>query len=260
MPPKKAGSKRTARSKPALPQVGSRTSEADLSALISGHGPRDWKREISLSSLSTHLGAEKPVNMIVLAADIRRSTFLMKEAVNFKTFATIIGDFVEAARDAMRGARGWFDKFTGDGFLGYWLYGERELGTYISILFRTCHSLLYHFQEVVMDQLRRNSKNFPTGVGLSLGIDGGPGHLVTVARDLTVVGAPVVGAVRMVSSALLPWETLCNVYLGEALYRARGQLQREEIEVLKEFRQTKEYEQEVYRIVFHKSLGAIRVD
>jgi hypothetical protein len=109
-----------------------------------------------------------------------------------------------------------------------------------------------------MDTFRRNSKNFPSNVGLSLGLDAGPTYFVTVADDLTVVGSPVVGAVRMVSAAGKPWESVCNVYLGEWLYRNRSKFLDADVTIQREYRPTKEYEsQEVYTLSFHKAVGAV---
>ena len=86
-----------------------------------------------------------------------------------------------------------------------------------------------------------------------MGLDAGPGYLVKIADELTVVGPPVVGAVRMVTAAALPKEIVANVFLGERLregqdaaYEALG------MTVNREFRPTKEYPkgQEVYALTF----------
>jgi class 3 adenylate cyclase len=75
---------------------------------------------------------------------------------------------------------------------------------------------------------------------------------VTIADELTVVGPPVVGAVRMVTASA-PKEVVANVFLGERLrdqqvgaYEALG------VRVAREFRPTKEYPrgQEVYTLTF----------
>jgi hypothetical protein len=39
-----------------------------------------------------------------------------------------------------------------------------------------------------------------------MGLEAGPGYLVKIADELTVVGPPVVGSVRMVTAAALPKE------------------------------------------------------
>ncbi len=222
--------------------------------LVKEHAPENWKTELSLDKLYSLLESGKEIEMIVLACDIRRSTFLMKEAVNFKGFAETIGQFVGEASVLLRGSRGWFDKFTGDGFLAYWIIDERDMGSYISELFNTCHKIIDGFRKNGVKFFRKNSKNFPEGIGVSLGIDGGPASIVTIAGALTIVGSPVVGAVRMVSAVHKPYETLANVYIGEALYEKREELLENNVEITKEFRPTKEYPspsgQEVYPIRF----------
>jgi hypothetical protein len=119
----------------------------------------------------------------------------------------------------------------------------------------TAHLLTDLFHRRVLEDFRSNSRNLSGGVGLSMGLDGGPGYLVKIADELTVVGPPVVGAVRMVTAAAQPWEILANVYLGKRLseeqagvYEALG------VTVAREFRPTKEYPrgQEVYALSFDR--------
>lgn len=227
--------------------------EENLLDYLAKHAPFGWEKDKAnyLKLLREYLDHEKPLRMIVLSADIRKSTFLMQESVSFRKFAQLMGKFIDRTADLIQTSGGWFDKFTGDGFLAYWLKPE-EHHDYAEF-FAVCQTLLYTFKETGMDDFRKNCRNFPAGVGLSLGIDAGDAFMVTMAGDLTIVGPPVVGAVRMVSAAEQPWETVCNVFLGDALFDDRANLLSEhQIEVRREYRKTKEYEeQEVYPILFH---------
>lgn len=227
--------------------------EEYLADYLAKHAPLGWEddKERYLKLLEEYLDHEKPLRMTVLSADIRKSTFLMQESVSFRKFAQLMGRFIDGTADHIRTHGGWFDKFTGDGFLAYWLQPEDtpDYGECLDV----CKTLLHTFQETGMDIFRKNCRNFPAGVGLSLGIDAGDAYMVTMAGDLTIVGPPVVGAVRMADAAEQPWESVCNVFLGYALYENRETLLgQHQIEVRREFRKTKEYdEQEVYPIVFH---------
>ena len=83
---------------------------------------------------------------------------------------------------------GWFDKFTGDGFLAYWIvqpgspeeYEERFVQTAGDIT-HTAHTLVDLFHRRVLEDFRSNSRNLSAGVGLSMGLDAGPGCLVKIA-------------------------------------------------------------------------------
>src|SRR5207247_877842 len=117
----------------------------------------------------------------------------------------------------------------------------------------TAHSLIDLFHARVLEDFRSNSRNLSAGVGLAIGLDAGPGYLVKIADELTVVGPPVVGAVRMVTTASQPREIVANVFLGrrlregqEGVYEALG------VTVTQEFRPSKEYPkgQEVYALAF----------
>jgi class 3 adenylate cyclase len=227
---------------------------------LASHAPPDWEQRFVREDLLDAIIDTTPLQMFVMAADIRESTLLMKEAVRFEQFAKIMDKFVSAVRSGIGTPGGWFDKFTGDGFLAYWVVPSSPKEAYqqrfveaAGNLAHTAHQLIELFHRRVLEDFRRNSRNLSDGVGLSVGLDAGPGFLVEIAGELTVVGPPVVGAVRMVTAASRPQEIVANVYLGEHLhdeqdgtYRALG------MTATRESRATKEYPrgQEVYALTF----------
>jgi class 3 adenylate cyclase len=233
---------------------------ARVARLFKPHAPPDWEKRFREDDLLDAVIDGKPIQMFVMAADIRESTTLMKESIHFERFAMVMDKFVSSVRRGIRGSGGWFDKFTGDGFLAYWIvqdagpdeYEERFVQTAGNVA-HTAHLLTDLFHRRVLEDFRSNSRNLSGGVGLSMGLDGGPGYLVKIADELTVVGPPVVGAVRMVTAAALPREILANVYLGKRLSEGReGIYEALGVTVTREFRPTKEYPrgQEVYALTF----------
>jgi class 3 adenylate cyclase len=227
-----------------------------IAALLDGHAPPDWLERFPREALLDAVIDTTPLQVFVMAADIRESTMLMKEAVRFERFARTMDKFVSAVRSGIGAPGGWFDKFTGDGFLAYWIvraatqeaYQQRFIEA-AGNLADTAHQLVELFHRRVLEDFRRNSRNLSGGVGLAIGLDAGPGFLVEIAGELTVVGPPVVGAVRMVTAAAGPGEVVANVYLGEhfhgeqqGIYEALG------MTAVRERRPTKEYPrgQEVY--------------
>ena len=238
---------------------------ARVARLLKPHAPPDWEQRFSKTELLDAVIDGEPIQMFVMAADIRESTTLMKEAVRFERFALVMDKFVTSVRRGIRGSGGWFDKFTGDGFLAYWLvqgasrdeYEERFVQTTGDIA-HTAHTLVELFHRRVLEDFRANSRNLSAGVGLSMGLDAGPGYLVKIADELTIVGSPVVGAVRMVTAAALPREIVANVYLGERLRdEQEGVYQALGVTVTRELRPTKEYPrgQEVYALTFARDEG-----
>lgn len=223
-----------------------------VASLADFHGPASWKAEVPAEVLTAAVTGGQSINAIVLSADIRASTILMREAVSPIVFADVITEFVDAVQGYLKGGRGWFDKFTGDGFLAYWLCHDRAPQSYIGEVSTFCNQTLTFFREIVIEDLRRNTRNFPVRVGLSIGVDGGPLNLVSVSNDLTIVGPPVVGAVRMVSAAE-PYETIVNGYMGTVLYHDRCDNEAvHRISIRRLVRPTKEYPdgQEMYGISF----------
>jgi class 3 adenylate cyclase len=235
---------------------------ARVTQLLKPHAPDDWEQRFRKDELLDAVINGEPIQMFVMAADIRESTNLMKEAVRFERFAAVMDRFVTSVRRGITRSGGWFDKFTGDGFLAYWIVQPGEPGDYeerfvqtAGDIAHTANLLVDLFHRRVMEDFRSNSRNLSAGVGLSMGLDAGPGYLVKIADELTVVGPPVVGAVRMVTAAELPREIVANVFLGERLrdgqdgvYEALG------VTVTREFRPSKEYPkgQEVYALTFDR--------
>lgn len=223
---------------------------------LSYHAPENWQKIIPSHKLERLLETGKQVGVHVLVGDIRQSTFLMKESISPTRFSQITRDFMKAIKNTASSNEGWFDKFTGDGFIIYWIYGDDQ-NNYIQRILAFCQALLSYFPEV-MNEYRMNSKNFPAGVGLSLGVDSGLCTLIEIG-DLNIIGPPVVGASRMVGAAQ-SFETLFNVSIGAGLYKDRKQIAAEHgIRVSKKKISTKEYGeegdgkgQEAYSVRFKK--------
>ncbi|MDQ4050189.1 MAG: hypothetical protein M3115_02825 [Thermoproteota archaeon] len=219
---------------------------------LSVHAPDGWQRIISPAELERLVSTGDQLGVHVLVGDIRKSTFLMKESISLKRFALITRDFMKAVRDTASKNEGWFDKFTGDGFIIYWIYGGKtNQEKYISQMLSFSEALLSIFPEV-MDEYRKNCTNFPAGTGLSLGIDSGLCTLVNI-EDLNIIGPPVVGASRMVEEAE-PFELLFNVSTAAWLIRDKDALARNYgITIKKKYIKTAEYGemgQEAYSVRF----------
>jgi class 3 adenylate cyclase len=237
-----------------------------IADLLEKHAPPDWKQRFHEDELLDAIIDGEPIQMFVMAADIRESTMLMKEAVRFELFARTMDKFVSAVRRGIGTPGGWFDKFTGDGFLAYWIVQsapeeeyQRRFVEAAGNLAHTAHELIELFHRRVLEDFRRNSRNLSEGVGLSMGLDAGPGYLVQIAGELTLVGPPVVGAVRMVTAAAEPQEIFANVYLGEHLHDEQdGIYEALGMTATRESRPTKEYPkgQEVYSLTFEPAEGS----
>ena len=269
-PPPEDGAERggPAAAGPSEPSTGEERNRerARIAGLLESHAPPDWEQRFRKDELLDAIIDTTPLQMFVMAADIRESTLLMKEAVEFERFAKIMDKFVSAVRSGIGTPGGWFDKFTGDGFLAYWITPttpkedyQRRFVEAAGNLAHTAHELIELFHRRVLEDFRRNSRNLSDGVGLSIGLDAGPGFLVEIAGELTLVGPPVVGAVRMVNAASRPQEIFANVYLGEHLHDEQdGIYEALGMTATRESRPTKEYPkgQEVYALTFGRGEDA----
>jgi hypothetical protein len=90
----------------------------------------------------------------------------------------------------------------------------------------------------LLNNLRKYTPTIPVGVGASFGVDVGFVHLTPfVENEFTVMGNPVIGAVRMVNSAP-PYTLLLNSLPGHALWVNRENLKTKNIIVRKVFSET----------------------
>lgn len=202
-----------------LKEVGDDSHAAHIDGHLSRHAPRHHidPTHTDVSPRIRRAIAEKlPVEAIVMTADIRKSSSVMKESIDILQFANILDDFIGEFRTVLSFHGGWFDKFTGDGFICYWLIEDGYTEQMEAVL---------TFSATVMESFRRyyypafasNLRNVPSGVGLSIGIDAGSCHAAPVAGDLTLVGPPIVGAVRMANAARQPYQLLMNALPGHRL-------------------------------------------
>jgi class 3 adenylate cyclase len=222
----------------------------DFDATVARQGPSDAREQLSAEAIEELLSlGSTTVEAIVVVGDLRMSSLVLKEAIQPSIFARFIVGFTEAVHGLTNASGGWFDKFTGDGFIAFWIHPRyRPIDT--GKIPEFCRSVS-SAADVLLANLRRNSRNFPAGTGLSIGIDAGPCELVRVGDLLTVVGSPIVGATRMVAGASAR-QTILNVYLGSALERDPAALESEGIRLHRTVVRTKEYPagQEAFELVF----------
>jgi class 3 adenylate cyclase len=230
-----------------------RNSEFDAIALR--QGPADARTQLSSEAISELLqSGSTAVDATVVAGDLRMSSLVLKEAIRPSTFARFIVGFTEAVRGLANASGGWFDKFTGDGFIAFWIPSSARPSDATAIP-EFCRSAL-SAADSLLANLRKNSRNFPAGVGLSIGIDAGPCELVRVGELVTLVGSPIVGATRMVAGASAR-QTILNIYPGTALEQDAASLEALGIRLDRTVVKTKEYPdgQEAFELVFLNGPG-----
>ena len=223
---------------------------AGFGSILLRQGPVDARTQLSDEAIAELLTmGSTGVDAIVVVGDLRMSTLVLKEAIQPAIFARFVVGFTEAVRALAYACGGWFDKFTGDGFVAFWITPKPRTVDPGRIP-EFCRAAL-SAADALLANLRRNSRNFPAGAGLSIGIDAGPCELVRVGELVTVVGSPIVGATRMVGGASAH-QTILNVYLGSTLERDPRVLESAGIRLTRTVVRTKEYPdgQEAFELGF----------
>jgi class 3 adenylate cyclase len=213
------------------------------------HAPVDWEKSIPREELAHLLATGDQTGIHVVIGDIRGSTHLMREAISSREYAAITTSFTERMRKIAQENSGWFDKFTGDGFVVYWLYGAKP-SKFLKEVMDFCRRAHQAFEEEIFPEHRKNARNLPAHVGLALGIDSGRCALEEIAGDFTVIGHAVVGAKRMAEAAA-KGQTLCNIRMGHVLSAERSL--KSAIELHETVAKTKEYPehgQEAFQVSF----------
>lgn len=194
------------------------TDGRDNDLQFKGHAPFDRLNPARISvspAVRQAIREVSPIEAIVLTVDIRRSSCVLKESIDIPLFAGLLDDFVAEFRTVLHYHGGWFDKFTGDGFICYWPV-ENSFTEHMDTVLNFCCSVMENFRTYYYPSLVANMRNEPSGIGLSIGVDAGPCYLTQIVGDLTIIGSPIVGSVRM-CDVCPPYHLILNAYPGSRL-------------------------------------------
>jgi CheY-like chemotaxis protein len=155
---------------------------------------------------------------IVVVGDIRRSQDLMTYAIDEQDFTRRIVEFISTTRSMLDQHGGFFDKFTGDGFVGYFnesiceAAGSNYIDSFINFFREFTGFCTGHFREWV-----RFVRKVPgQAVGLAVGADLGRVSFQSLNYHVVAVSESIVWASRMASAAKAE-EALVNNLLYQTL-------------------------------------------
>jgi CheY-like chemotaxis protein len=155
---------------------------------------------------------------IIVVGDIRRSQDLMTYAMNEQDFSRRMVEFISKTRSLLDKHGGFFDKFTGDGFLGYFnesiceVNGSNYVDSFLGFINEFTGFCNAHFRQWL--KFVRKIPGQP--VGLAVGADIGRLSFQSLDYHVVAVGESIVWASRMASAAKAE-EVLVNNLLYQAL-------------------------------------------
>ena len=164
-----------------------------------------WKGHLpnmgSLEDLDGLIRSASKSPTIAVVGDIRRSQDLMTYTADPEDFSNRMIQFIERTRALIEKHVGFFDKFTGDGFICYFneaickAGGKGHIECFLSFVREEMEFCESHFQ-----QWSRTIRKLPTTtVGLAIGADTGQVSFHDMQHHLVAVGQPIVWASRMAS-------------------------------------------------------------
>jgi class 3 adenylate cyclase len=170
----------------------------NLLALVAKIHPEAVARLRQSRTFRKHFFGGEEKDAFIMSVDIRRSTELMLKATSAEAFAKFISILCEDLVSNVVRRFGVVDKFTGDGLLSFFpkFYTGEDAGQHALLAAQACHeSFKQHYLEY-----RHLFRAVLAEVGLGIGLDYGPVHLVELGGALTAIGNPVVYACRLASA------------------------------------------------------------
>ncbi len=202
---------------PIIPTMALKIIEQDYSARAIR-----WQAHLPKKALSIDpdriVGVASNTSSIIVVGDIRRSQDLMTYAVDHKNFSERMVQFIVKTRELIEKHGGFFDKFTGDGFIVYFNEAvcRRVDLNYVESFLGFIEDEI-NFASPFFKEWERSIRKRPTaGIGLAIGADIGNIKFEDIQDHLVAVGEPIVWAARMASAAESQ-EVLVNNLLFAAL-------------------------------------------
>lgn len=164
-----------------------------------GHLPR----QALLHDPDKVFGQASVTSTIAVVGDIRRSQDLMTYAQDPRNFSERMVQFITTTRELIEKRAGFFDKFTGDGFLVYFNEAVCKAAdlNYIDCFLNFLREEANFAAPVFQDWSRSIRKRPPTEIGLAIGADIGKVSFEDIHNHLVAVGDAIVWASRMASIA-----------------------------------------------------------
>lgn len=175
-----------------------------------------YDKDIDISKLST-------TDTIVVYGDIRRSQDLMIYTIGYERFEKMMIRFFDSVRAIFDKNLGIFDKFTGDGFLGYFNeYLSNERGKDFIDCFLKFSKECMEMSKSLFDEWKKYVRKLPAqDIMLSIGADLGKIYFGDRHGHLICIGDAIVWSQRMCTEA--PASSIyVNNLLANLLYGKEG--------------------------------------
>jgi len=173
-----------------------------------GSAPLDIRQQ-ALNSPGMSGGESSLISTVSLAIDIRRSTFLMREAKSFRDFAKWIQQLTLLMRKLCHANGGVFDRFTGDGALAHFVEDDPTMvapdgapgkwrATWQAL--KTALEVSQAVEIAIEHHFRTNTRFATSGTGVGSGLAVDPAYWdIDRSGSPIVVGHGVVNATRLSS-------------------------------------------------------------
>jgi len=210
----------------------------DIGAIMASSGK--CKKEAEAFATAQYSGGNF-THAIVVNLDIRSSTTFMLHVEDFPRFADNLAGFATYVKQSCTSKGGWFDKFTGDGAMFFWVSDSdvlvaKQLLAATQVAVNIQMNFIQHFLPIFRLSAGCVPENFGLGIGMdwgrcmlsdlkpsgTFGVDGVKVGIEPVAMATTLLGRAVVGSARLAKYARAH-QILLNEQPGEFLDRVARQ-------------------------------------
>lgn len=166
-----------------------------LTAVLNAKALRHIEVSDDLPSRFREIEKDGEVEAFVLACDLRRSTHIMRQALNQKAYWQFFQELYNTWCKTIHENFGIVDDFTGDGLIAWFpeLYSGPNAGLYA---LKAADALHKDFR-AVLESGAPSFQLFPEDAGIGVGIDFGTPFVLRMMNRLKIVGDALVYAVRM---------------------------------------------------------------
>ena len=154
-----------------------------------------YKKYMERNKFDNTSKIENSDDLVVMAIDIRKSTFYLENSLKPKYFVKLLEEINKSIICIVKKYYGLINKFTGDGFIVF--FPKFYSGENYLLLSLLCSKKIIVTTKSIFESNEEYYHKFPVSPGIGIGMDIGKADLLKVNYEATYIGRCVVNACRI---------------------------------------------------------------